>query len=148
MTTLFRTAATALALSLTAASITLAADPNGSTPTPPRPRDPGPAVQPMPSPQPGPTDLGIHRDLPPPQPPTDLTADRDAELDRIIDVLLGADDLQSPAGWCDGMIDCCNTAWVQGCDFVQFDVDCVAAGGTVQIHTLSDGSTQYECHAT
>ena len=47
---------------------------------------------------------------------------------------------------CYGMITCCNSAWVQGCDEDDFEDVCTIYGGEVVLNPFSDGSINYECH--
>ncbi|MEZ5667720.1 MAG: hypothetical protein R3F55_09880 [Alphaproteobacteria bacterium] len=146
MTMIIRLTAIGIATALAASQTALATDPNGSAAGGPRIAAPGPATIPTPGRNPAPTDLGAHIQLPPAV-PGDLRADDDATVDDAIGILLGADDLRYPHDVCYGLIACCNTAWVQGCEFAQFDIDCVAAGGWVEVELFSDGSHQYSCHA-
>lgn len=134
-----------LAAPLAATAPVMAAEPAGSTSTAPRPADPGPSALPTPGRGAGPTGLAIGPLAPPPA-PDDFAADTGADVDGLIDVLLGATDLRDRGGSCYGMITCCNSAWVQGCNADYFEDVCEIYGGIVQIQIFSDGSTNYECH--
>ena len=148
-TNTLRLTAIALGALLTTNSAVLADDPAGSTSSAPHPpRDTGQiAPQPMPVDPRVPTIVGIDRDLPPilsqPEhtPAPELTVDQDLDL-----ILLGAGDFEYGPGACYGLIACCNSSWVQGCDYAAFFDDCEAQGGTVQVLLLSDGSHRFECH--
>jgi len=60
--------------------------------------------------------------------------------------LLATDRLKNRGGSCYGMITCCNSAWVQGCDVDFFEEVCTFYGGEVVLNPFSDGSINYECH--
>ncbi|MEZ5666695.1 MAG: hypothetical protein R3F55_04520 [Alphaproteobacteria bacterium] len=140
---------TVLAMALTAGAATANAnDPAGST-APPVPRDTGaPAVLvPMPTLPGGPNFVGGAPQLPPVPPTGGAPALRDAADDHAVDlILLGASDLRYPHDVCYGMITCCNSFWVQGCDANQFENICTYYGGEVVVQTFSDGSLNYECY--
>ena len=60
--------------------------------------------------------------------------------------LVAADDIKyPPIDACYGMITCCNSAWVQGCDAGFFEDVCTFYGGEVVLNPFSDGSINYEC---
>lgn len=148
-TTKLRLTAVALAALLTANGTVLAEDPAGSTSTVPLPaRDVGQiGPQPLPVDPRDPVIVGIDRNLPPilsepdRTPAPGLTNDQDVDL-----ILLGASDFEYGPGACYGLVACCNSSWVQGCDYAAFFDDCEAQGGTVQVLLLSDGSHRFECH--
>ncbi len=60
--------------------------------------------------------------------------------------LVAADDFKYAHDVCYGMITCCNSAWVQGCDVEFFEDVCTFYGGEVVLNPFSDGSINYECH--
>lgn len=144
MTIRSRTLVLTIAALLAASGPSLAADPAGSTPTTRPPVEPQGQALPTPGRTPGPTGLTL-RPMAPPQPPDDLAAN-DAQLDALIGVL-GATSFGAPPGACTGLIPCCNTDQDADCEFVSYDIACVAAGGYIQIDELPDGSTQYSCPA-
>ena len=151
MKTALRLTAFALAATLATAGTSLAEDPAGSTSTHP-PRDPAPArivpVVPTPVDPTGPNVGAFDRVLPPALGLPELTPNPGLADDRDIDlVLLGATDLAYGHDVCHGLITCCNSYWVQGCDADQFEAICSYYEGTVETQIFSDGSTQYECHA-
>lgn len=92
----------------------------------------------------------------PVQPPPQIggLSTRPLDLNRVIarpdtyelHPLLASDDLKYPHDICYGMITCCNSAWVQGCDVEFFENVCTYYGGEVVLNELSDGSINYECH--
>ncbi len=145
MTNIRKFAATALATTLFAIGPALATDPNGSThPTPPRDTVNPTSVAPPSMDTTRPTVGGIGEiDVPALLPIDPEIADQDRQIDLI---LLGATDLAYGHDVCYGMITCCNSAWVQGCDAEQFNNICSFYGGVVVIQTFSDGSLNYECH--
>ena len=147
-TTPLRLTAAVAALLITNGAV-LAEDPAGSTSAAPRPpRDTGQIA-----PQPLPVDprdsiiVGIDRNLPPIVPQPDHTPAPELAADQDVDlILLGASDFEYGPGACYGLIACCNSSWVQGCDYADFYDNCEAAGGTVQVLLLSDSSHRFECH--
>ncbi len=108
-----------------------------AAPTTPNPS--APAVKPVPvAPQIG----GL------PTRPLDLNrvAPRPDRPNYDLHPLLATDELAQPGGACYGMITCCNSEWVQGCDVPFFENICLYYGGEIVFNYLSDGSTNYECH--
>lgn len=146
MTTHSRLGALGLAALLASTGPALAIDPNGSTPSNQPPRDPAPATAlPLPTPG-GQRAIVIDGFTPPPGLPDGFAAEEAAHDSAIDLILLGATDLAYGHDVCHGLITCCNSYWVQGCNADYFEDVCTYYGGTVQVQNFSDGSLQYECH--
>ncbi len=143
MRNITRMTAIVMAAALATSGPVLAADPPGSTPASP-PRDPAPGMPDLlPNDNAGPTVGGIDR-VPPNLPQPGNTPVPGLTADSLIDLdLIGATDFVYAPGSCYGLLFCCNDAWVQGCEWIEYT--CWQWGGTLDSHMLSDGSTRYEC---